>query len=153
MEAKNQHKPPVINVPLTFELKLDPDHPWFKQVGLLPHTVKEFGLGYCSKGMMGGRIAFPIRNKRGDLIGYAGRWPGDNPPDRQDLWKYPKDINLDLVIYPAEKVTGSDPSEFLLAGDPLQVVQVWQLGMRGVVCIPSQKWTEATWILLRDLCS
>jgi hypothetical protein len=65
-------RPAAPNRPRTFELKLDPDHPWLAAAGILPETVGEFGLGFCSKGMMARRICVPIRNSKGELIGYAG---------------------------------------------------------------------------------
>lgn len=72
--AAQQTKPVVINAPLDFTLKnLDPDHPYLKGRGLTPETIVTFGLGYCSKGLMKGRIAIPLHDIEGNLIGYAGR--------------------------------------------------------------------------------
>lgn len=66
--------PAVTNAPLDFELKgLDPEHPYFAQRGLALETVAHFGLGYCARGLMQGRIAIPLRDGKGQLIGYAGR--------------------------------------------------------------------------------
>ncbi len=68
------NRPRVINAPLDFELKnLDPDHPYLPSRGLTPETIRTFGLGFCSRGLMADRIAIPLRNTEGDLIGYAGR--------------------------------------------------------------------------------
>jgi len=64
----------IINAPLDFELKgLDPNHPYLQERGLTPETIRTFGLGFCGRGMMAGRIAIPLRNTEGYLIGYAGR--------------------------------------------------------------------------------
>ncbi len=41
--------------------------------GLTPETVNVFGVGYCPRGLMRGRVAIPIRNERGELVAYAGR--------------------------------------------------------------------------------
>jgi hypothetical protein len=130
------------NPPLTFELKLDPDHPWFVEAGIWPDTVREFGLGFCAKGVMGGRIAFPIRNAKGELVGYAGRWPGDQPPDGQPLWRYPSSLDLSQAVYPAERLAEADLSRALLAGDPLRVVLCHQLGLEEVFFVPSAKSLE-----------
>jgi DNA primase len=67
------------NRPLTFELKVDPKHPYLIERGLSPDTVETFGLGYCvsKKSIMRQRIVIPIHNERGELVAYAGRWPGD----------------------------------------------------------------------------
>jgi hypothetical protein len=80
-DAKQQSPKPnapservIINEPLDFELKdLDPRHPYFTERGISPKTIKHFGLGYCSRGYLKGRIAIPIHNGAGELIGYAGR--------------------------------------------------------------------------------
>jgi hypothetical protein len=120
------------NKPLTFELKLDPDHPWLAGAGLLPETVSEFGLGFCSRGMMAGRICFPIRNASGELLGYAGRWPGDDPPGDQPLWRYPQGLDLSRLVYPAERLAETPVGEELLATDPLRVVLCRQMGLEDV---------------------
>ena len=96
--------------PLTFELKLGPEHPWLAEAGLLPDTVREFGIGFCSRGMMAGRICFPIRGAAGELLGYAGRWPGDDPPEGQPLWRYPQGLDLSRLVYPAERLAGTATS-------------------------------------------
>ena len=47
----------IINAPLDFELKtLDPTHPYFAGHKLTPETVEHFGLGYCNRGVLKGRI-------------------------------------------------------------------------------------------------
>lgn len=66
--------PVIINAPLDFELKhLDPKHPYLASRGFIPETIEHFGLGYCGKGMMKDRIAIPLHDAEGRLIGYAGR--------------------------------------------------------------------------------
>jgi DNA primase len=70
--------PVIINAPLDFELKhLDPTHSYLASRGFTPETIKHFGLGYCSKGMMQDRIAIPVHNSTGQLVGYAGRLVDD----------------------------------------------------------------------------
>ena len=51
-------------------------------------TIIDFGLGYFTgeRGMMVGHIVIPIHNVKGELVAYAGRWPGE-PPDA-DTPKY-----------------------------------------------------------------
>jgi DNA primase len=74
--AKNL--PVVINPPLDFELQnLDPDHPYLKSRGFLPETIKRFGLGYCNRGLMKGRVVIPLHDADDHLVGYAGRLADD----------------------------------------------------------------------------
>jgi DNA primase len=66
----------IINAPLDFELKsLDTSHETLQQFGVSIQTLARFGLGYCSKGMLKGRIAVPVHNADAELIGYAGWLP------------------------------------------------------------------------------
>lgn len=134
------------NRPLTFELKLDPEHPWLAEVGLLPETVAEFGLGFCSKGMMAGRICFPIRNAGGELVGYAGRWPGNDLPEGQPLWRYPKRLDLSQVVYPADRLQETQSGRELFAVDPLRTVLARQMGVHAYFapgCVSPERWLEA----------
>jgi DNA primase len=69
----------IINGALDFTLKgLDPDHPYLLQRGFTPDTIKRFELGFCSRGLMKDRIAIPLRDYDGKLIGYAGRVVDDS---------------------------------------------------------------------------
>jgi len=64
----------VVNAPLDFELqRLDYSHPYLRERGFTEETIKTFGLGYCQRGLMKGRIAIPLHDAEGALIGYAGR--------------------------------------------------------------------------------
>ena len=72
----------IVNPPLDFELQgLDSDHPWFSEHGLTPETVRHFGMGYCKRGYMKERIAFPLHNAEGQLIGYGGIIADDSKVD------------------------------------------------------------------------
>lgn len=77
------------NPVLTFELKVDPKHPYLKERGLKKETIEVFGLGFCSRGLMKDRIAIPIHNKDGELVAYCGRWPGEDPPEGEEKYKMP----------------------------------------------------------------
>ena len=48
------------NRPLTFTLKLDPEHPYLAERGLATETIADFGLGYCSR-RANKRIKIPRR--------------------------------------------------------------------------------------------
>jgi DNA primase len=76
--------PAAINPTLTFQLKLDPTHPYLRERGLSAEQVERFGLGYCSRGVMAGRVCVPIHNEQGGLVAYAGRWPGEDVPEGQE---------------------------------------------------------------------
>jgi DNA primase len=91
------------NKPLKFRLdKLDQAHPYLSERGLLPETVKEFGIGYCAKGMMTGRIAIPICNQEGAVMAYAGRLVGE-PGKDDEKYKLPPGFRKTLEIFNAER--------------------------------------------------
>lgn len=91
------------NKPLKFRLeKLDQEHPYLAERGLSPETTKEFGIGYCNKGMMTGRIAIPICNGEGAVMAYAGRFAGE--PDKDtEKYKLPPGFRKSLEIFNVER--------------------------------------------------
>jgi DNA primase len=74
---KEQAEPDLltkVNVPLDFVLKgLDQAHPYLLGRGFTAETIAHFGLGFCSRGMLKDRIAIPLHDHEGRLVGYAGR--------------------------------------------------------------------------------
>jgi DNA primase len=73
---------PATNPPLTFTLKtLDPHHASLSALGLGAETIEHFGAGYCTKGLLKGRLAIPIHTGAGELVAYAGLAvaEGENP--------------------------------------------------------------------------
>lgn len=71
--------PAIVNAPLNFTLSdLDSDHPYLKERGFTIETMSRFGLGYCSRGLMQGRIVIPLHDAESKLIGYAGRLVDDS---------------------------------------------------------------------------
>jgi DNA primase len=96
------------NPPLTFTLKLDPEHPYLRERGLSAEQVAQFGLGYCSRGVMAGRTCIPIHNERGALVAYAGRWPGEDVPDGEGKYKLPPKFQKARVLFNLHRVAESE---------------------------------------------
>lgn len=64
---------PSENPPLTFTLKtLDPHHDALAVLDFEPSTVQLFEAGYCTKGLLKGRLAIPIHDSEGALVAYVG---------------------------------------------------------------------------------
>jgi DNA primase len=97
--------PSRINQPLDFELKgLDPNHPYLLKRGFTPETIAHFGLGYCSRGYLAGRIAIPLHDADGRLIGYAGRIVNDSTISAEHpKYKFPSRRERDGVIHEFRK--------------------------------------------------
>ena len=87
------------NEPLKFALTLDPAHPYLTGRGVSEATISRFGLGYCDRGVMKGRICIPIHDERGRLVAYAGRWAGLNPPSGEPRYRFPRGFRKRLVLF------------------------------------------------------
>src|SRR4051795_5073962 len=98
---------PAANPPLTFELKVDPTHPYLTERGLSADSIEAFGLGYCvsEKSFMRQRILIPIHDHRAHLVAYAGRWPGDSGwPDGAAKYLLPPKFQKMRVLFNLHRV-------------------------------------------------
>jgi len=48
------------------------EHEHVQALGLSPATAEEFGIGFAPRGTMIKRVLFPLRDKKGKLLGYIG---------------------------------------------------------------------------------
>jgi DNA primase len=130
--AKNL--PVVVNPPLDFELKnLDVEHPYLKGRGFLPETIKYFGLGYCNRGLMKGRVVIPLHDIDNRLVGYAGRIADDVAISEYcPKYKFPSSRERDgtllefrssYLVYNANRI----PTGLVVEGFP----SVWWLTQHG----------------------
>jgi DNA primase len=79
MSAAAHTSTAIVNAPLDFELKgLDMGHPYLLGRGFTSATIEHFGLGFCTRGLLKERVAIPLHDAGGALIGYAGRLVDDN---------------------------------------------------------------------------
>ena len=144
-EPKEEKKEPeeVVNPPLTFELKtLDPEHPYLKERGLKEETIKEFGLGFCKKGLMKGRIVIPIHNENGELVAYVGRYPG-NPPEGESKYKLPTKFKKSLVVFNLNRLKDKAKDErVILVEEFFDVFNLWQAGYKNVVALMGTSMTD-----------
>lgn len=119
------------NKQLTFELKnLATDHPFFKERGILPQTIKLFGLGFCTKGLMKDRIVFPIHRRDGKLIGYTGRTVKEITDDNPK-WLLPPGLIKPKVLFNFHRVVGKFKTVIIVEGGT-SLVAVHQAGFPNV---------------------
>jgi len=131
------------NRPLKFRLELDPTHPYLAERGLMLETIKEFEIGYCARGVMAQRIAFPICSVKGELVGYAGRWPGD-APDGRPKYRLPDGFKKSQEIFRLWKALQEDPEMPLVIVEGFfDVMRLWQLGIRKSVALMGSSMSEA----------
>jgi len=120
------------NPPLTFRLKnLEPDHPYLEARGLTEEAIDYFGLGFCSRGMMQGRIAIPIHNERRELVAYAGRTVTEISKENPK-YKLPPNFKKSLVVYNLHQVHGD---HLVLVEGFFDVFRLWQAGVKNAVAL------------------
>jgi DNA primase len=124
------------NVPLSFKLEnLKTDHPYLAERGLTQATVESFGLGFCAKGTMSGRIVIPINNKDGELVGYVGRWPGA-PPDDRPKYKLPAGFKKSAEVFNLDRAICEEQGLPLIVVEGFfDALKLWQQGFHRVVAI------------------
>lgn len=125
--SKEAHEP---NKPLGFKLKLQHDHPYLKGRGISPELAEEFGLGYCNKGLLKGRIAIPIYNESGELVAYAGRWVEGPLPDGEEKYKLPPGFHKLDVLYNLQSVVGN--KHLVIVEGFFSVIRLCDLGIPAV---------------------
>jgi DNA primase len=159
-EQEEERPGSVVNAPLDFELqRLEHDHPYLRERGFTNETIKTFGLGYCHRGLMKGRIAIPLHDMEGALIGYAGRIV-DEEAIGKDTPRY---------LFPGSRERNGTRHEFrksaflyngFRVGNPLRLVvvesftAVWwlaQAGITNVVALMGASCSETQAALLQDL--
>lgn len=139
----------IINPPLTFELKLTPDHDYLKQRGLTSETIKQFGLGYCSRGILKGRIAIPIFNEKSELVAYVGR-AVNQEAEQEGKYKFPAGFQKSFVVYNLNQVSGHSPEGLILVEGFFDVFNLWQAGFKNACALMGSKLSEYQEKLILD---
>ena len=122
------------NKPLKFRLdKLEREHPYLVERGLTPETIADFGVGYCVKGMMVERIAIPIHNSEGNVVAYAGRFPGE-PPEGTPKYKLPPGFRKSLELFNFDRAI-KEPGPLVIVEGFFGCMKLHQFGCRKVVAL------------------
>ena len=125
-----------VNPPLSFELKLDATHPYLGERGLSAETTARFGLGYCARGLMKGRVCVPIHDENGSLVAYAGRWADvGEPPTGEDKYKLPGKFQKNRVLFNLHRVR--DAEHLVVVEGCWSVFRLAELGVQAVALMGS----------------
>jgi DNA primase len=144
-------EPSAPNKPLKFRLeKLEREHPYLAERGLTLETLVDFGVGYCAKGMMAERIAIPIHNPQGEVVAYAGRFPGE-PGEGTPKYKLPQGFRKSLELYNLDRAA-KEPVEnpLIIVEGFFSCMKLHQLGFRKVVALMGSTLSAAQEELLRQ---
>ena len=123
------------NRPLTFRLKLDPSHPYLESRRVKSETIAHFGLGYCGRGMMAGRICIPMHNEEGELVAYAGRYAADPGPESESKYLLPSGFKKGDVVFNLHRVSGSE--HLTLVEGYFSIFRLFELGIPSVALMGS----------------
>jgi len=142
----------VPNAPLKFRLdKLERTHPYLtEQRGLTPETIVDFGIGFCSKGMMADRIAIPIHNVKGEVVAYAGRFVGE-PPEGTPKYKLPPGFRKSQELFNLDRAI-KEPADkpLLIVEGFFDAMKIHDHGYRKVVAIMGATLSSAQEELIRQ---
>ncbi len=148
--SKEKFKPEdsTPNVPLKFRLEhLDGQHPYLTERGLAPETLVDFGVGFCAKGMMAGRIAIPIHNVEGKVVAYAGRWPGE-PAEDTPKYKLPPGFRKSQELFNLDRAC-KESGPLLIVEGFFGCLKLWQWGVKRVVALMGSTLSAAQEELIR----
>lgn len=136
------------NKPLEFVLQnLQTQHPYFAERALTPETVQTFGLGFCSKGIHKDRIAIPIHNPAGQLVAYAGRWPGATDKEK---YRFPEGFKKSVELFNLHRAIAQPPDCSLVVVEGFfDCMKLWQFGVKRVVALMGSSLSPAQEELIR----
>lgn len=138
------------NAPLKFRLdKLERSHPYLTERGLTQETIVDFGIGFCAKGMMANRIAIPIHNPEGNVVAYAGRWPGE-PAEDMPKYKLPQGFRKSQELFNIDRaIKDSTESPLIIVEGFFDCMKIHQHGYRKVVALMGATLSAAQEELIR----
>jgi DNA primase len=142
----------VPNAPLKFRLdKLERNHPYLtEQRGLTPETIVDFGIGFCSKGMMADRIAIPIHNVKGEVVAYAGRFVGE-PGEDTPKYKLPPGFRKSQELFNIDRASRETAEMPLVVVEGFfDAMKLRQHGCRKVVALMGSTMSTAQEELIRQ---
>lgn len=106
---------PATNTPLGFTLQLLRDAElllWLADRGIDEAAIDRFGLGRVSarSKTIGGRLAIPLHDETGELIGYCGRYIGDEIPEDVPKYVLPKGFRKELMVFNLHRYLAEPPT-------------------------------------------
>jgi DNA primase len=97
-----------------------------RSLGISAATLRTFNAGFASSGSNRGRLALPLHDRYGILVGYCGRSLKNESP----LLVFPNGIDPHDFIFNAHRVI---EGELYLVRDPIDVLKAIESGVENVV--------------------
>lgn len=152
----------LVNAPIDFALKgLEAEHPYLAGRGFNRDTIAHFGLGYCSRGLLKDRIAIPLHNQTGELIGYVGRIiadiviDADNPkykfPQRRERRGVALEFDATAFLYNGYRIRNQQVEDLIVVDGFPMVWALWQARYANVVGLMGPACSEVQALLAASL--
>lgn len=132
----------AVNPPLARPLaKLNRDHPYLVERGLTVPTIKTFGVGHATRGIMRGRIAIPIHNDDGELVAYAGRAVDAELAKEKGKYRLPDNFKKAHVLFNLNRAREIS-TELIVVEGFFDAMKVHQAGFENVVALMGSTLSE-----------
>jgi len=148
-EPENGAEAVSANKPLSFALKLDPEHSYGEERGLSLAAIEHFELGFCERGMMKGRWCFPIHNSDADLVAYAGRWVDDDLPDGVPRYLLPPKFSKSLELFNLHRAVALGAEHVTIVEGYFGAVRLHMLRVSTVALMGTSMSDEQVELLVR----
>jgi len=132
------------NPPLERALKdLNPDHPYLVTRGLTIPTIKAFEIGYCTRGLMRGRIAIPIHDQHGTLVAYAGRAVDNDLAAKAGKYRLPEGFKKSFVLFNLHRAKEHADHGLIVVEGFFDSFRIHQAGYPYVVALTGSSLSDA----------
>lgn len=138
----------IVNKPLTFELKgLNSNHALLRRVKVLTlETIKHFGLGFCTKGLLAGWVAIPIHNKESQLVAYIGRAVNPTQAEAEGKYKVPPGFRKSLEVFNLHRALQNKETVakygLIIVEGFFGVFWLWQCGYKNAVALMGKELSD-----------
>lgn len=148
--------PAIINEIFGKELRgLRFDIPFLLERGLTPERARFYGVGYCSRGLMKGRIVVPIKNRAGEIAAYLGRSLKDDDPNGK--WRFPLGFHKSLELYGAHRLARDEETReavakygMIVTEGVFDTIALWEHGFKNAVSTLGSEVSKQQCALLVD---
>jgi DNA primase len=134
---------PRVNPPLERPLRdLNPDHPYLVTRGLTIPTIKTFGVGYCTRGLLRGRIAIPIHDDQAVLVAYAGRAVKEDLAEGTGKYRLPEGFKKSFVLFNLHRAKEHAGRGLIVVEGFFDCFKVHEAGFPNVVALMGSTLSE-----------
>jgi DNA primase len=126
---------------------LERSHPYLAERGLTLETLVDFGVGFCAKGTMADRIAIPIHTASGEVVAYAGRFPGELA-EGTPKYKLPQGFRKSQELFNLDRAVKESGTLVIVEGF-FGCMKLHQFGCRKVVALMGSTMSAAQEELIR----